>query len=174
LTSIARSGQFFAIMRKISSAAPLFAVGLALATAACAPAADLRGNAPDKQTLKDIKPGVTDKASVTQLLGSPSSIATFDTNTWYYISQETVNVAFFKPELTDQHVVAINFDDKGLVTKIALLDMKDREIIEPNPKATPAPGREFTILEQLVGNFGRFAAPSPANTGGTSQPGPGH
>ena len=152
----------------------LIGAGVALALAGCAPALDLRGNAPDKSAMKEIKPGVTDKASITQLLGSPSSVAAFDNNTWYYISQETLNVAFFKPELIDQHVVAIHFDDKGMVKQVAMLDMKDRQVVVPNPNATPAPGREFTILEQLIGNFGRFAAPSPSNSGSTSQPGPGH
>ena len=152
----------------------LLATGAFATLTACALPMDDRGNAPDKASLNGIKAGVTDKASVTRLLGSPSTIATFDNNTWYYISQETRNVAFFKPQLLDQHVVAINFDSKGVVQKIAYLDMKDHREIEPNPNATPAPGREITMLEQLVGNFGRFAAPSPTNSGSTSQPGPGH
>lgn len=161
-------------MRISLATAPLFALGLALALNACAPPVDLRGNNPDQGTMKEIKPGVTDKASVTQLLGSPSSVASFDNNTWYYISQETRNTAFFKPEIMDQRVVSINFDDKGVVKNVAYADMKDREEIVPNPKATPAPGREFTILEQLVGNFGRFAAPSATNSGSTAQPSPGN
>ena len=151
-------------------------LGVALMLASCGPPVDLRGNAPDKSALADVKPGVTDKASVTKLLGSPSTVATFDANTWYYVSQETKSVAFFKPTLLDQHVVAISFDDKGVVQKIAQLDMKDHEDIAPNPNATPAPGREFTLLEQLIGNFGRFSSSqTPTSEGGsTSLPGPGH
>lgn len=152
--------------------APATALGaclIAFTLAACGPAVDLRGNNPDKKLLGEIKPGVTDKASVTRLLGSPSTVATFDPNIWYYVSQTTQNVAFFQPRLKDEKVVSISFDKKGVVQKVAMLDMNDHREIVPNPDKTPAPGREFTILEQLLGNFGRFSAPSPGgNTGGPS------
>jgi len=139
---------------------PVLAVAaLAVALAGCTEPIDLRGNDPDKIAMETIKPGVTDKASVTKLLGSPSSVATFDSNTWYYISQKTQEIAFFKPSLRDEKVVSIAFDEKGVVQRVAYLGMKQHEEVVPNPDATPAPGREFTILEQLIGNFGRFAAP---------------
>ncbi len=154
---------------------PLFLLAAAaIALAGCGPQVDLRGNAPDKATLGKIQPGVTDKATVTALLGSPSTVAQFDDNTWYYISQRTKDLAFFKPELLDQRVVTITFDDKGLVKKIAYLGLKDHRNIEPNPNATPAPGHEFTLLEQLIGNFGRFSGSAPTDSGSTAQPGPGH
>jgi outer membrane protein assembly factor BamE (lipoprotein component of BamABCDE complex) len=140
--------------------------------AGCGPADDLRGNNPEKKVLAEIKPGVTDKASVTKLLGSPSTVASFDNNTWYYISQETQNVAFFKPRLKDEKVVTISFNDKGVVRQIGYLSMADHVDVTPNPNATPAPGREFTLMEQLIGNFGRFAAPEGASSSG--QQGPGH
>jgi outer membrane protein assembly factor BamE (lipoprotein component of BamABCDE complex) len=150
----------------------LTALLVAGALAGCGFPPDARGNDPDKVALSAVKPGVTDKASVTQLLGSPSSVATFDTNIWYYISQETQNVAFFKPRLKNEKVVAISFNDKGVVQKIAYLGLADHREIVPNPDATPAPGREFTLMEQLVGNFGRFSAPDSGSP--SSLPGPGH
>lgn len=154
----------------------LIGVALAFTLAACGPPNDLRGNDPDKKLLAEIKPGVTDKASVTKLLGSPSSVATFDKNTWYYISQETQDVAFFKPRLKDEKVVSISFNDQGVVRQIAFLDLDNHVEVVPNPDATPAPGREFTLLEQLIGNFGRFSG-TEAGGGGpspTSGSGPGY
>jgi outer membrane protein assembly factor BamE (lipoprotein component of BamABCDE complex) len=152
-----------------ASALTLTALLAAFTLASCGPPTDLRGNSPEKKLLASIKPGVTDKASVTKLLGSPSSVATFDADTWYYISQETRNVAFFKPELQDEKVVTISFNNKGIVQKIAYLGMQDHREIEPNPDKTPAPGREFTLIEQLIGNFGRFSAPD----AGANGPSPG-
>ena len=146
--------------RSALAAIALLATG---ALAGCGPPNDLRGNNPDKRLLAEIKPGVTDKASVTQLLGSPSSVATFDNNTWYYISQETQNVAFFKPRLKDEKVVSISFNDKGVVKQVGYVGLDRHVDVVPNPDATPAPGREFTLLEQLIGNFGRFSADQSAN-----------
>jgi outer membrane protein assembly factor BamE (lipoprotein component of BamABCDE complex) len=155
-----------------ASTLALAAVLAAFTVASCGPPNDLRGNNPDKKLLAAIKPGVTDKASVTKLLGSPSSVATFDANTWYYISQETQNVAFFKPRLKDEKVVSISFDRKGIVDKVAYLGLTDHQDVQPDPDHTPAPGREFTLLEQLIGNFGRFSAPD-SGAGGPS-PGTGN
>lgn len=149
-------------------------VATALALTGCNPPLDLRGNDPDKKAMASIKPGVTDKASVTALLGSPSSIASFDPNTWYYISQETRNVAFFKPQLKDERVVSIVFDKKGVVQKIAYLGMDAHQDVVPNPDKTPAPGREFTLLEQLIGNFGRFSAPEGGGSGSGPNPNTGN
>src|SRR5665213_17903 len=127
-----------------------------LALVGCTNPVDQRGNLPPPDKLAQVKPGSTDKATVTQLLGSPSSVATFDGNTWYYISQKTRPVAFFSPELVDQEVVAIDFDKDGVVSDLRHRTMADGEAILPNPNATPAPGREFSLLEQLIGNFGKF------------------
>ena len=135
-----------------------------LALAACSVPVDQRGNLPDPDKLSQILPGTTDKATVTQLLGSPSSVAAFDGDTWYYISQKTKSVAFFKPEKLDQQVLAIDFDDKGIVRDLRHRDMADGETIVPNPNATPAPGREFSFLEQLIGNFGRFSSKNDKST----------
>jgi outer membrane protein assembly factor BamE (lipoprotein component of BamABCDE complex) len=137
-----------------------------LALAACSIPIDQRGNLPEKTTLDQIQPGVTDKATVTRLLGSPSSIAAFDANTWYYISQKSRAVAFFKPQLLDQEVVAVDFDKDGLVRDVRHRGMQDAQAVTPNPNATPAPGREFSFIEQLIGNFGKFSGKGQAPGGG--------
>lgn len=128
-----------------------------LVLAGCNNPVDQRGNLPDPEKLAQIKPGTTDKATVTQLLGSPSSVATFEPNTWYYISQKTKPLAFLTPERLDQEVVAIDFDESGIVQDLRRKSMADGQTVEPNPNATPAPGREFSVLEQLIGNFGKFS-----------------
>lgn len=153
----------------------LAAAFLGLTLAACNVPVDPRGNLPTPEQLSQIKPGVTDKPTVTRILGSPSSVAEFNADTWYYISQKTKEVAFFKPELLDQEVVAIDFDKDGVVRDVRHRGMNDRVAVVPNPNATPAPGREFGFWEQLIGNFGRFggAGGNPVQPGGG--PGtPGH
>jgi outer membrane protein assembly factor BamE (lipoprotein component of BamABCDE complex) len=151
---------------------PLLAV-LALGLGACSIPIDQRGNLPEKSALEQIQPGDSDKATVKRLLGSPSSIATFDDSTWYYISQKSKSVAFFKPDLLDQEVTAISFDKDGLVRDIRHRGMQDAQLITPNPKATPAPGREFSFIEQLIGNFGKFSGKGAGPGGGAAGGGAG-
>jgi outer membrane protein assembly factor BamE (lipoprotein component of BamABCDE complex) len=142
----------------------------ALATlAGCGFPVNDRGNLPKADLLGQIKPGVTDKNSVKALLGTPSSIAAFDGDTWYYISKEERQIAFLKPEVMNQQVYVIHFDDKGIVSEVSHKGLDDARNVKPNPDATPAPGREFTFLEQLIGNFGKFNA---GGSGGATPGGP--
>ena len=43
-------------------------------------------------------------------LGSPTQVSTFDTNTWFYISQIKTTTAFLRPRVVRRDVVAIAFD----------------------------------------------------------------
>ncbi|HUZ71576.1 MAG TPA: outer membrane protein assembly factor BamE [Stellaceae bacterium] len=138
-------------------------VAALLVLASCTNPIDQRGNLPKPDKLVQIKPGSTDKATVTRLLGSPSSVAAFDANTWYYISQKTQPFAFFTPSRLDQEVVAIDFNNKGIVSDVRRKTMADAEAVKPDPNATPASGRTFTLLEQLIGNLGRFSGQPTTN-----------
>ena len=123
---------------------------------ACSPTVSARGNLPTVDQLSQIKPGVTDKASITALLGSPSTIASFDDTTWYYISQKSEELAFFLPEARDPEVIAVVFDKDGIVKDVHKTTSKAPRNIAPVARTTPAPGKELSFVEQLIGNFGKF------------------
>jgi len=141
---------FHSILRKLAVA--LGATGLA----ACAATVDQRGNLPEPEKFAQIRPGSATREEVTKILGTPSSTGVFDDTNWYYISRRTKRVAFFDPDVLDQQVYIVNFDATGVVRGVDHKDLKDGRDIEPAPGATPAPGRELTFLEQVLGNIGRF------------------
>jgi outer membrane protein assembly factor BamE (lipoprotein component of BamABCDE complex) len=143
---------------------------LGIMLAGCTISEDQRGNLPDPDKLAQIQPGSTTKEQVVKILGSPSSASTFDDDVWYYISQKTKQVAFFSPTLLDQQVFIIDFDDKGIVKDVGHRTIADAEPITPAPGATPAPGRELSFMEQLIGNIGRFGGSSPAGASSTPNP----
>ena len=97
---------------KLRALLPLTAAATILA--ACSPAIDQRGNLPDTDSVLAIQPGQSTKDEVIQLLGTPSTIATFSDQTWYYISKRTETVAFFSPDVVDQQVL-IDPDTKEVV-----------------------------------------------------------
>jgi outer membrane protein assembly factor BamE (lipoprotein component of BamABCDE complex) len=152
---------------------PLALIVMLATLAGCGIPVTDRGNLPKADLLAQIKPGVTDKASVKSLLGTPSSIATFDGDTWYYISKKEKQIAFLKPEILDQEVYEIHFNDKGIVSSVRHKGLQNAQAMTPNPDATPAQGREFTFLEQLIGNFGKFNGSGGNNGGGPGSPNPG-
>ena len=131
--------------------------------AACAPIVDQRGNLPDPDTVLQVQPGIDDQAQVAKVLGSPSSVATFSDKTWYYISKKTSRVAFWDPTVLDQEVLMIKFDDTGIVSDMRVYGLEDAHAVTPDPNVTPTYGRELTIVQQLLGNLGRFGG---SGTGG--------
>jgi outer membrane protein assembly factor BamE (lipoprotein component of BamABCDE complex) len=134
----------------------LLAGALAVGLTACAPSIDTRGNLPDPDVVSELRPGIHDRDQVAQLLGSPSTVGTFDNSTWYYISKRTETVAFFEPEIVDQQVLALHFDNTGVLSDVQLYGYEDGRVIDPVDRVTPTSGQEMTILKQLFGNIGRF------------------
>ena len=127
-----------------------------LALAACSPPVELRGNLPDPESVAQVIPGKTTKAEVTHLLGSPSNISTFDTGTWYYIARRSVRDALSEPQLTGQTIYVVQFDDSGVVKSFQQQDNNDTDVAMI-PRTTPASGKELSLIEQLLGNFGKFS-----------------
>jgi outer membrane protein assembly factor BamE (lipoprotein component of BamABCDE complex) len=141
---------------KMFCAVSLAAILIAASLAGCAADVEDRGELPKRSEIARIHPGTTTRAEVARLLGSPSSTGVFDPNTWYYISRETKQVSFFDPDVLDQQVYVISFDDRGVVQSVNHKTLQDAENVPMAPGATPAPGRELTFMQQVLGNIGRF------------------
>ena len=135
----------------------LATVSGAAAFVSCSPAVDQRGNLPNPDKLSEIHAGSTTKDQVTKILGTPSSVSVFNNDkSWYYISRRTAQTAFLDPDVLDQQVYIVNFDDQGVVKAVDHKVLEDGKEVTPVARATPAPGRELSFLEQLIGNLGKF------------------
>jgi outer membrane protein assembly factor BamE (lipoprotein component of BamABCDE complex) len=130
--------------------------GSMLGLSACSPIIQQEGNVPDPDQVVQINPGVDDKNRVMQLLGSPSAMSTFEDHTWYYISRRTEQTAFLDPDVTDQEVLAINFNDSNIVDDMKVYGLQDGRMVQPVQRVTPTHGNDLTIMQQLLGNLGRF------------------
>src|SRR6201981_2038841 len=141
-------GRLASLMTTISGAA---------AIAGCAASVEQRGHLPGPDKLAEIHAGSTTKDEGVKTLGTPSSVSVFNSDkSWYYISRRTAQTAFFDPAVLDQQVYIIRFDDQGVVKAVDHKALQDAEEITPVARATPAPGRELSFLEQLIGNLGKF------------------
>ncbi len=124
-----------------------------------------RGNRVDPDQLKELVVGTSTKADVSSLLGSPTARATFDDNRWLYISETTRVRIGRTPGVLDQNVVAMNFDDAGVLRGIRTLGQDDARDVAVSSRATPSPGSEASFMQQLLGNIGKFSA-GPSGLGG--------
>jgi outer membrane protein assembly factor BamE (lipoprotein component of BamABCDE complex) len=116
----------------------------------------LRGNAVDPDSLKELVVGTSTRADVSSLLGSPTARAVFDDNTWIYIAEVTQPRIGRVQGINSQNVVVMNFDQGGVLRDIRHLDQKDSKPVDVVARATPSPGSDATFLQQLLGNVGKF------------------
>ena len=131
-----------------------------------------RGNHVDADQLKELVPGVSSRADVTSLLGSPTAHASFDDNTWIYISEVTQPRVGRIQGVNSQDVVALTFNDQGTLQDLRHLGKDDSQPVSVVSRATPSPGSESSFLQQLLGNVGKFTA-GPSATGGSTSGGSG-
>ena len=149
---------------------PLLAtISGAAAISACSASVEQRGNLPNPDKMSEIHAGSTTRDEVVKILGTPSSVSVFNNDkSWYYISRRTAQTAFFDPSVLDQQVYVVNFDDQGVVKEVDHKALEDGKQISPVARATPAPGRELSFLEQLIGNLGKFNSGAGKGGGGST------
>lgn len=153
---------------RLSRGLGLTAIWLAAAAVAgCGPLVATRGNLVEDQRLATVQPGVSTKSQVAGTLGTPTTVAPFDENTWYYIGQRTERRAFFDPKIVERRVVTVQFDPQGVVQSVEQKGLDSGQEVQLVDRETPTLGRQLTFLEQMLGNFAR----SPGRAGGGRAPG---
>ena len=131
-------------------------IGILLSIVACSGTLKTRGNTPDPDIVSELKVGQVAKKEVEELLGSPSSMASFGEETWFYINEQTEDLAWFKPEVKNRQVLVLKFDSSGILSKKEQISLVDGESVTPVGRVTPTYGHEFGFFDQLFGNFRRF------------------
>lgn len=135
------------------------AVVASLALGGCDSIIDQRGFAPTPGSVEKLEIGTQSREDVIRLIGTPSSVGTFNPNTWYYISQRQEAYAFFKPQVLEQKVIQLAFNEAGRLQSIKNYDLTDGKDIDMVSRITPTAGKELTVLEQVLGNVGKFSGP---------------
>ena len=130
----------------------IFAV---LFIAACTPTVNQRGNLLTDQQIASVQLGQSTRSDVLRSLGSPTTKSPFNEEIWYYIGQETEKRGILDPEVMEERVVAVTFDEQGYVNDIR--DINNERIDIPVERdATKTHGNDLTVMQQLLGNLGRF------------------
>ncbi|NBX73305.1 MAG: outer membrane protein assembly factor BamE [Alphaproteobacteria bacterium] len=142
---------------------------IVLLLSACAPAMTNRGHLVDADKLAQLSVGTSTRDDVANVLGTPTYVADFDENTWYYVGQTTEQTAFFRPDVAAHTSVRIRFGDDGKVTAIDNLNSAPRASLDPETERTPTLGRENSLFQELFGGIGRPGLPGGRNNRGPGQ-----
>lgn len=140
------------------SGAILCVIVAMFATTACEEQINVRGNVPHSADIAKIRKGVHKKSDIANLLGTPSTVATFKNEIWYYIGGRVKTLSFFKPEFLERKVLVVRFNSAGVVDSVESRNAptdRDLKLVE---RETPTKGKDLTVLQQLIGNVGRFSS----------------
>lgn len=112
----------------------------------------------DQEVTKKLTKGVSTKADVLHLMGSPTTISDFDDEVWIYYSQETKSLLFFKPKIIKREVMVINFLNNNKISKVENYDLSDEKDINFSDKFTTVKGHEKGMIREFFGNIGQVGA----------------
>lgn len=139
----------------------LAAAVLMAALGACSTVRSYHGYVPERgESPESAIVGEDTKATVLTKFGEPSTLGTFDGDIWYYIAARTRQRAFLSQKTVWRQVIALRFDDSGVLAEVRVADVDDGIKVAHVNRVTPTRGRTLSLLEQLFGNIGRLPAPS--------------
>jgi outer membrane protein assembly factor BamE (lipoprotein component of BamABCDE complex) len=118
------------------------------------------GYVPPPNAVEQVPIGAS-RDQVQIVLGSPSTTAEYDGEVYYYISQTRKRpVAFMNRKVVDQKILAIYFNKKNEVDRVANYGIQDGKIFDYVSQTTPTGGKDQGFLEQvLTGTVGMGANP---------------
>jgi outer membrane protein assembly factor BamE (lipoprotein component of BamABCDE complex) len=126
-----------------------------LLLAACAGQVIKQGQHLQDEDVSQVREGMG-KDQVVAALGSPSTQSTADGEAYYYISTTAYQrMAFLTPEITDRRVIAVYFDNKERVKKVANYGLKDGKVFDFIKRETPTYARDQGLVKELFRNIGR-------------------
>ena len=127
---------------------------------ACTPMKETRGNLLEEDRTSQIQVGTSTRQQVFETLGSPTTVSPFDNNVWYYMGQRTEKHGIFDTEVVDEKIVVVQFDENNIVTAFDTMDDARLDVPIKDSK-TPTYGNEVTVIQQLLGNLGKFNPKEP-------------
>lgn len=114
------------------------------------------GYIPPEEVLQDVIVGVDTRDTVASSIGRPGVSGILDESGWYYIRSRYRNFAFYAPEEIDRQVLAISFDNNGVVTNIERFGLERGRIVPLARRVTTENTQGIGLLRQAFGNLGQI------------------
>lgn len=142
------------VRRRLRIAAGMLAV---LVLGACVASYRNHGYIPPDDLLDEIVVGIDTRASVEDNVGSPTSGGILNDSGYYYVRSRFRNFAYRAPEEIERQVLAISFDDTGVVSNIERFELEDGKVVVLQRRVTETSVVDRSFIRQLLSSFGRIA-----------------
>jgi len=123
---------------------------------ACTPQFANHGYIPPQEDLDQITVGIDTRASVEETVGTPSTAGVISNSGFYYVRTRKRTFGALAPRVIERQVLAISFDDTGVVTNIERFGLERGQVVPLSRRVTTSGVGSQSILRQLLGSIGRF------------------
>lgn len=114
------------------------------------------GYVPTDADLARIEVGIDSRDTVAAILGRPSTAALLNNDGWFYVQSRWRHLGVFAPQEIDRQVVAISFDEAGMVSNVEKFGLEKGQIVVLSRRVTEPNVQSAGFLRQLFGNIGRI------------------
>ena len=142
-------------MGRITRGLALAAV-LLTAPAACGATYRNHGYVPADRDLAAIGVGVDTRETVETAIGRPATSGVEDAEAWYYVQSRVRTLGPLPPRTTERQLVAVSFAPDGRVANIERFGLERGRVVALSRRVTETTIRDFGLLQQILGNFGRI------------------
>ena len=125
---------------------------------ACQPIYRSHGYVPSDSDLAMLVVGQDTRDTVGDFVGRPSSAGVLEDGGWYYVGSRWREVGWKKPEEISREVVAISFDEGGVVQNIERFGLQEGRVVTLSRRVTDSNIKGVTFLGQLLGSIGNVNA----------------
>lgn len=139
------------IARGVTVAAVLFVAG-------CTPLYQNHGYVPNDDDLAKIEVGKSSQEEVAAVIGRPSSTGVLKGAGWYYVGSRWKHYGARAPQEIDRQVVAISFDEAGMVKNVERFGLERGEVVVLSRRVTKSNIKGLGFIRELLGSFGRVSA----------------
>lgn len=136
----------------------IIAAAMGIALSACAPIVRNHGYVPREDELAQIIVGADSRDTVAELIGPPGAAGLLNDSGFYYVASSYRTIGPFAPKETSREVLAIYFDEDGIVRDIARYGLEDGRAVVLSRRVTDSNVEDNTLIRQLLGSIGRFDA----------------
>ncbi|MEY8098583.1 outer membrane protein assembly factor BamE [Falsihalocynthiibacter sp. S25ZX9] len=123
---------------------------------ACSPVIRKHGYVPTEEVLDNVLVGVDTVDTVETTVGRPSGRGLLQDGDWFYVQSIWKNFGYREPKEIDRQVVAIRFDNKGVVSNVERFGIEDGNVVALSRRVTDSGISGVGFLAQMFGSFGNL------------------
>jgi outer membrane protein assembly factor BamE (lipoprotein component of BamABCDE complex) len=116
------------------------------------------GYVPAEDELALIEVGTDTRETVGEKIGRPSTSGLLNDEGWYYVQSRYRHFGPREPKEVERQVLAITFNEAGVVDNIGRYGLEDGKVVEISRRVTETNIKGITLIQQLLGSFGRIRA----------------